>query len=170
MRGFISDSLQTNLNGTTHYRYDAVGHLFSAQQGGQELQDYEGDTVGLNVYAYVNGDPILQVDPLGLQGLIPISIPTINVNPIGHGGKLHSLLGDFISFGNGNLFDGFDKQDNRCSVPLVGSILDKNECILDRCKKHDDCYSENECNYSSWGSSLLNGNKACNQCNAGFFK
>ena len=45
MRSFITDSLSAHLNGTTHYQYDAVGHLLSAVQNGQEQAGYETDAV-----------------------------------------------------------------------------------------------------------------------------
>ena len=76
--------------------------------------------------------------------------------------------GDSISQPNGNMWGESHTQDWKCSLGLLGPIADA--CVLERCVKHDQCFENNECNMSSWGSSVLGGTKSCNQCNSGFFK
>ena len=53
---------------------------------------------------------------------------------------------------NGNLWSSFNTQDGVCSVPsyLGGNAMNKNPCMLGCCKAHDNCYTKNQCNWSSW--------------------
>ncbi|HEY9158954.1 MAG TPA: hypothetical protein VIO10_13580 [Candidatus Binatus sp.] len=53
---------------------------------------------------------------------------------------------------NGDLWNGFTQQDNRCTVPslLGGNAMNNNPCILGCCKVHDNCYKQHQCNWSSW--------------------
>jgi hypothetical protein len=86
-------------------------------------------------------------------------------------GVPNQSLGNALSYPNstGNLFNGFTKQDDVCSLPgLLGSVADA--CVLGRCQKHDSCYAQSECNASFWVTSILGGTKLCNQCNSNFFK
>ncbi len=130
----------------------------------------------MNLYGYVGGDPINWIDPEGLApdgfGLFgsyffgkkpfkAISLPTLpNTIP---------TPGDMISDPKGNVWGEPQDQDNVCSLPgLIGTIAD--ECVLDRCQRHDVCYEENACTASSWLANALGGTKACNQCNNEFFE
>ena len=112
-------------------------------------------------YNYVDNNPLTGTDPTG------------EIDPVTAGLILWGLLyvnnaGDAISGQNGNLLPGYQVQDDVCSLPWpVGPIADT--CILDKCLKHDVCYEDNKCNYSSWGASLLGGTKSCNKCNSNFF-
>lgn len=79
----------------------------------------------------------------------------------------HSL-GDLMSKPNGNMWGKPNIQDGVCTLgPVLGPIGDT--CFPDRCKKHDECFTENQCNASSWTSNMLGGTKSCNKCNSGFF-
>lgn len=133
----------------------------------------------------MGGNPIIYTDPNGL-------LACFNVNGAGYctdkrpdprtyiPESLWPLIpyfedpkpGNWVSQPNGNLCGTPAKQDNVCSLPNFplpfGMVADLT--VLPRCKKHDDCYAANACTASSWGSSALGGNKACNQCNSDFFK
>jgi RHS repeat-associated protein len=114
-----------------------------------------------HIYNYVDNNPVMSVDPTG------------ELEPVTVGFFIWGLLyvshaGDVISLPNGNLRPGFDVQDDVCSLPWpIGPIADS--CVLDRCIKHDACYEDNKCNFSSWGANLLGGTKPCNTCNGSFF-
>ena len=77
--------------------------------------------------------------------------------------------GDAISLPNGSVWGEPQDQDQVCTLPPpIGSIA--NQCVLERCQRHDICYEENQCTSSSWLSSALGGTKSCNQCNSRFFQ
>jgi len=80
---------------------------------------------GLNTYAYVDAKPLSYVDPSGLVF--------------------------WNMFWNGNMGPGFKPQEPGCD--LVGGwplYFNQNECMLQCCKEHDDCYTRFYCNISSW--------------------
>lgn len=122
------------------------------------------------------GDPISFIDPFGLDGVYGLSgSPYSQSNTVGRisqpTGIPNQSLGDALSYPNpnGNLFPGFNPQDGVCSLPgLLGSLADA--CVLDNCQNHDVCYTNYECNASSWVTSILGGTKSCNQCNGNFFE
>jgi len=115
-----------------------------------------------HIYGYVDNNPINRADPTG------------EIDPVTAGLIIWGLLyinnaGDAISDPNGNLWGEPQDQDNVCTLPFpIGPIAD--QCVLDRCQRHDVCYDENGCTASSWIPSLLGGTKPCNQCNSGFFQ
>ena len=95
---------------------------------------------------------------------IPCDEDYYDTHPIGN----HVRLGDLLSDPNGNMWGVFRPQDGVCALgPILGDIGDA--CFPERCKKHDECYTENGCNFSSWASNILGGTKSCNRCNSGFF-
>ena len=115
----------------------------------------------VNLYRYVQNNSINRIDPTGeidpLSGAI-IALVFANI--------FH--VGDMISEPNGNTGGEFHGQDGKCSLgPILGPLGDA--CFPEKCQKHDDCFADNECNASSWLSSVLGGTKSCNQCNKGFF-
>ncbi len=62
---------------------------------------------------------------------------------------------------NGNFWPGFKPQDGICSSPASG--LNSNPCFKKCCQAHDKCFTENQCNASSWiGMGIVN--KACQKC------
>lgn len=120
---------------------------------------------GLNhLYGYVGQNPLYWFDPLGLayspQGEHGSSREEANRLPPG------PTVGDAISDPNGNVFPGFTPQDGVCSS--IACILNPFPPMLERCKKHDQCFTENACNQSSFISNALGGTKSCNQCNSNF--
>jgi hypothetical protein len=118
-----------------------------------------GDVV---LYGYVNGNPVNRIDPSGLIDPATVAIITWGLLYFTH-------AGDVISDENGNVWGDHRKQDGVCSLPWPAGFV-ANECVLDRCQRHDECYAENQCTASSWMSNMLGGTKPCNQCNNGFFK
>jgi RHS repeat-associated protein len=117
---------------------------------------------GTNYYSYVGGNPVNYRDPLGTIG------PVLPIIGIGWCIAYLSHAGDNISNSNGNIWAGYNRQDQKCSIdPVLGPIADT--FLLKKCQAHDSCYDDNQCNYSSWISSLLGGTKSCNQCNSNFF-
>ena len=102
------------------------------------------------------------------------SDPTGEVDPVTAGLIIWGLLyanhaGDWISDPTGNVWGDFEDQDSVCTLPGPLGVL-ANQCILERCQRHDGCFDVGRCNASSWTSSALGGTKTCNKCNEGFFK
>lgn len=113
-------------------------------------------------YSYVGNSPLRWRDPTGLVLETWEPDGGIDGDPISWGWP-----GDNLSGPNGNMFPGFKGQDDVCTLWIFSPIGDA--CFLGRCKRHDDCYADNQCNVSSFLSSLLGGTKSCNKCNSGFF-
>ncbi|MGV1100663.1 RHS repeat domain-containing protein [Thiovibrio sp. JS02] len=139
------------------------GRYYDPQVGRFISKDPIGFAGGdVNVYRYVGNNSVLRTDPTG-------KIDPLIGGAIFLAGSHLFHLGDVFSTSNGNLWDGFTEQDNKCSLgPMLGPIGDA--CFPENCQKHDNCYAENECNASSWVPSVLGGTKPCNQCNSGFFQ
>ena len=97
---------------------------------------------GINLYAYVDGNPISKIDPLGLTG-------ATDTWSAGASGSW-----------NGNTSPGYTEQDWVCSAPA--GIFNSFACTKQCCVEHDECYKKNLCNQSSWGGPL---SSACQQCN-----
>ncbi len=120
---------------------------------------------GLNTYVYVGGNPVIFIDSDGLFGQ-SVQGPSSG----GHGspGGMPSQ-GDAMSGPNGNMSGGPNPsgQDWKCSG--AACIFTPFPPIVKRCIAHDQCYQNNGCNQSSWGSNALGGTKSCNQCNSDFF-
>src|ERR1700691_5203977 len=75
-----------------------------------------------------------------------------------------------ISKNNGDLLGGFTKQDGVCTVQnlLCGKALNNKACTLACCQTHDNCYTQNQCNYSPWLTEFGCGylSDSCHACNA----
>ncbi|HRH82386.1 MAG TPA: RHS repeat-associated core domain-containing protein [Thiobacillaceae bacterium] len=97
---------------------------------------------GLNLYAYVGGNPVSKIDPLGLTG----ATGTWDTGA--------------SSSWNGNVTPGYKEQDWVCSSPA--GILNGFACTKQCCIEHDECYEKHKCNATSWGSPF---SSECQQCN-----
>jgi RHS repeat-associated protein len=138
----------------THYRvYDPVPARWLSR-------DPIGEPGGVNLYGYARDNPINLTDPTGKE---PIILAAAAIWAVAYA----SHAGDQIGQPNGTVADYYKDQDNKCSIPIIGSIADK--CLLGNCQRHDACYKENQCNATSWVTSALGGTKSCNQCNSDFF-
>jgi hypothetical protein len=53
--------------------------------------------------------------------------------------------------GNGSLTPNYGPQDGVCTTGrYFGPKMNSNPAILKCCQAHDNCYTQNHCNYSSW--------------------
>jgi hypothetical protein len=111
-------------------------------------------------YGYVDGNPINRFDPTGEADPLTIALVLWGIGYLTH-------AGDYISDENGIVWGVFSPQDGTCSLGPLSGLGDS--CFPERCENHDACYTESQCNSSSWASSVLGGTKSCNQCNSGFF-
>jgi RHS repeat-associated protein len=155
--------------GLYYYRaryYDPVLKRFVSE-------DPIGLLAGLNLHAYVNGNPVRFRDPLGFDpfGLGPFSeVPEVlseisgsefdpaNFDPSNPSGRPPESPHIFPP--NGNLWPGFSPQDYVCTSPA--SSLNKSPCTKACCIEHDACYERYGCNLSSWAR--YNGSTSCAIC------
>ena len=148
-------------------RYDAqtglsyYGYRFYAPDMGKWLnRDPLGEAGGINLYGYVERNPVSHVDPAGEDGGLTVFLAAWAIAYVSH-------AGDAVSQENGNVAGGVGKQDMKCTLgPGLGALGD--HCFPERCLRHNQCYADNACNYTSWLSSALGGTKSCNQCNSDF--
>ena len=94
---------------------------------------------GTNFYRYVENNPARFTDP------------TDN-NPFHHWPL------------NGNLWPGFNKQDEVCTTGPFASMMNSRPCVKKCCKEHDDCYTQYNRNFSSFLGGLPFG--PCHLCNS----
>jgi RHS repeat-associated protein len=92
---------------------------------------------GTNFYRYVENNPARFTDPTGN-------------NPFQHWPL------------NGNLWPGFTPQDGVCTTGPFANTMNSRPCIKKCCKEHDDCYTQYNCNYSSFLGGLPG---PCHLCN-----
>ena len=143
--------------GLNYYGY----RFYDSCSGKWTTRDPIEEAGGINLYRAMGNNSVNRKDPTGL--FEPVTVFTTWVTLY----FLHA--GDAISNSNGNVWGIPQDQDRVCSLPgPLGPIA--NQCVLDRCQRHDACYAENECTASSWVSSALGGTKLCNKCNGGFFR
>lgn len=106
----------------------------------------EADPIGLeggiNIYRYVNSNPLTYVDRDGLRDPSMLKKRTS------------------AKFPNGNLRSGYEDQDWVCSSPA--GLLNESGCTKQCCIEHDRCYEQHKCNASSWGGTF---SSDCQRCN-----
>ena len=70
--------------------------------------------------------------------------------------------------GNGSLTPSFSVQDGVCSTGPFAPMMNGDPAILKCCQAHNDCYTQNRCNASSWIPlpDWLNGGACRSVCNA----
>jgi RHS repeat-associated protein len=141
-----------NDSSTNLYYYRA--RYYSPQLGRFISQDPIGFRGGINSYAYVDGDPVDLIDPLGLMGF-------------GGGGAATRAHGVQRVRSNGNQWGTYHDQDQVCTVPgAIGACMNSNPEILSCCQAHDACYTANACNASSWLGNVPGFNMSCQRCNS----
>ena len=140
-----------------HYNYF---RYYDPATGRYITSDPIGLAGGLNTFLYVGGNPLNRVDSTGLIDPVTVGIIWATLYA--------TEAGDAISDKNGNVWGKFSPQDGTCTLGLLSGI--GNSCFPKRCQKHDDCYTDNQCNSSSWVSSALGGTKSCNSCNSSFLE
>jgi RHS repeat-associated protein len=148
------EDVETGLYYNWHRYYDPkIGRYLRA--------DPIGLDGGINLYAYVENNPLTRNDFRGLD----------------YFGHPSGLLGDasrspynWPSFpgykpllGNGNFTPGSWPQDGVCSAPA--GLFNNWRCTKECCKKHDECYAGNGCNASSWWGLIFGHSSACKKCN-----
>jgi hypothetical protein len=152
----------------------------------------EAPLVSAAIYAFIIVDLIVQtiLDALGLGGSTP-SVPRqlfhrphsiqhakigLTTNQVAVDQKqaanpeVPNKCNAQAPLNNGNLWGSFTPQDGVCTVPIFGGRMNSNPCMLGCCKVHDNCYTANCCNYTSWlnpsfmpvGSGFQT---ACDECN-----
>jgi RHS repeat-associated protein len=169
----------TNSSGVTtvSYNYDPFGNTI---QTGISMNPFqftgrENDNDGLYYYRARYYSPALQrfisEDPIGLKGGINFYAYVLN-NPLkfmdSTGTINNSGYGTHMKppFPNGNYTPEYGDQDYKCSVSLIGPVMDSDPCILGCCKVHDKCYEDNKCNASSWRGNYYGWDLPCQRCNS----
>jgi RHS repeat-associated protein len=106
-------------------------------------EDPFGRIDGPNLYTYVVNQPLRWVDPLGTFLFKPYPGP----DPP-----------------NGNVLPGFRPQNPNpvCDVPAFFG-WEGRSCVVQCCKTHDECFTNNRCNWTSWLSIAYE--SACGTCN-----
>jgi RHS repeat-associated protein len=144
-RAILAGSGSTGVGYATYRIHGESAILFTEHRGfdpslGRWLnEDPIGLAGGINLHRYVNGNPLKWVDVSGLFPSLSIGQP------------------------NGNLWKGFEPQDGLCTLGiLIGSWLDTKPCVLTCCSAHAQCYTDHDCNWSSW---LMVTMAECNRCN-----
>jgi len=140
-------------------------------------QYYDSETGTFYNYAR-DFDPqvgrFIEADPIGLDGGINSYRYAVD-NPLSYSDR-SGLIDPYkylprptIPPSNGNVIPGYTPQDGICTVPgAVGRAMNSNPCILGCCKAHDDCYTANGCNASSWLGNISGWpfpNRQCQKCN-----
>src|SRR5262249_44383718 len=82
----------------------------------------------LNSYTYARNNPERWTDPRGTWPIVPMPI--------------------LIPQPNGNLWGTFMEQDGVCS--LGGHFSNDRRCVKNCCVGHDKCYTDHQCNDTSW--------------------
>jgi hypothetical protein len=94
---------------------------------------------GINLYAYVQDNPVNKYDPNG-------------TNPFQHWPL------------NGNLWPAYHAQDEVCTTGPFAHTMNSRPCIKKCCKEHDDCYTTYNCNFTSFLGGLPY--SPCHICNS----
>jgi uncharacterized protein RhaS with RHS repeats len=128
-------------------------HRFYDPETGRYITaDPIGLAGGINLYAYVGGNPVNSVDPKGQAGLVLMD--AYRLSSSGADKKNKGLWGG----------PGAGSYDEKCSLSgKVGDAMNDNPCIKKCCLDHDKCFRDYGCNQYSW----ITGKRTfmCHLCN-----
>jgi len=110
-------------------------------------EDPSGFGGGINLYEYADDNPTNETDPSGELPIPPILMPTLPTQ------------------GPGNVLPGFTKQDGVCTTGPFANMMNSRPCVKECCKAHDDCYTANHCNATSFLAPWPGASGPCQMCN-----